>query len=123
MRMTELRAAGTAVLALWLATPVVWAQAGNGRFDGTWNVEFSGNQFCYAPHEAGHWTIRNGVIATARGQGTLDRNGRAHMRFPGAYFGHTNLVSVKLTGNQGTGTSEVEGTQCRETISLKRVGG
>jgi hypothetical protein len=123
MQMVKCGALAAAGLALWLATPAVWAQGGNARFDGTWRVEFSGNPFCYAPHGAARWTIRNGVIATGRGYGTVDGNGRASSRSPGQYFGHMNAIRVRLAGNQGTGSVEVEGTQCRQTISLNRVSG
>jgi hypothetical protein len=77
---------GAAGLALWLATPGAWAE-GSSRFDGAWRVEFSGNQFCYKPHAIARWSIRNGVIATGHGSGTVDARGRIEVRYPGPFLG------------------------------------
>jgi hypothetical protein len=123
MLMAKCRALGIAGLALWSAMPAVWAQGGSGRFDGVWRVEFSGNTFCYGPHGAARWTIRNGVIMTGRGRGTVNARGHMEVRYPGSYFGHMNAIVARLAGNQGTGSVEVEGTRCRETITLNRVSG
>jgi len=114
----SLRATG---LAFGLATTAVWAEEGRGRFDGAWRVEFRGNPGCYAPHGAGRWTIKNGVVMTARGTGTVNAKGRVDIRWPGAYFGRTNVIVAVLKGDKGTGSVEVEGTQCRETIELNRI--
>lgn len=118
-RSCSLAAAG---LALRLATPVGWAHS--RRFDGAWWAEFSGNQFCYAPHYVTRFTIRNGVIMTARGhRGNVDANGRVRIRFPGPHFGKMNNVTARLAGNQGTGSSEVEGSRCGLTITFTRISG
>jgi hypothetical protein len=37
----------------------------------------------------------------------------------GRFFGHMNVIIARLAGNQGTGSAEVEGTQCRETMTLR----
>lgn len=112
------------ILALCLATPAVWAaEDGRGRFDGTWRVDFAGNPSCYASYETARWTIRNGTVVTGRGTGTVSANGRVDIRYAGASFGHTNVIRAKLKGNQGAGNVEVEGTQCRWTITLNRVSG
>jgi hypothetical protein len=105
----------------FIAAPL--AEGGSSRFDGTWSVEFSGNQFCYQRHGTARWTIRNGVIATGRGSGTVDAQGRVRVRYPGPYFGKMNVIVARLAGNQGTGSVEVEGIQCRETMTLHRLSG
>jgi len=112
---------GAAGLALGLATSAVWAEEGRGRFDGAWRVEFRGNPACYAPRDTGRWTIKNGAVLTARGTGTVNANGRVDIKWPGAYFGRTNVIVAILKGNKGTGSVEVEGTQCRYTIELNRM--
>src|SRR5262245_63595719 len=110
MLMTKSHALGAAALAFWLATPAVWAAGGSGRFDGAWRVQFWGNPGCYASHGTARWRIRNGVVVTGRGTGTVNANGRVEVRWPGAYFGRTNVIVAILKGNQGTGSVEVEGT-------------
>jgi hypothetical protein len=34
-----------------------------------------------------------------------------------------NVIVARLAGNHGTGSVEVEGTQCRETMTLDRMSG
>jgi hypothetical protein len=121
MSMTKSHALGAVGLALWLATPTVWAQDGRGGFNGTWRVDFAGNPFCYASYETARWTIRNGTVVTGRGTGTVNANGRVDIRYTGASFGHMNVIRARLKGNQGTGNIEVEGTQCRWMITLNRI--
>jgi hypothetical protein len=45
------------------------------------------------------------------------------MQYPGPYFGNTNVVVARISGNEGTGTVDVEGTRCKSTIRLTRVKG
>jgi hypothetical protein len=117
------RLLGAGGLALWFATSAVCAQQASSRFNGTWSVEFTGNPECYNAHGTARWTIRDGVVVTGRGTGTVNANGRVDVRSPGAYLGRTNVIVARLSGNQGTGSVEVEGTRCRETITLNRVSG
>jgi hypothetical protein len=121
MWMAKSHRLGVAGLALWLAMPAAWAGGRSGRFDGAWRVEFEGNQFCYKPHAIGRWSIRNDVIATGHGPGTVDARGRIDVRYPGPFFGHMNVIVGRIAGNRGTGSNEVEGTQCRETMTLHRI--
>jgi hypothetical protein len=76
----------------------------------------------HAPYGAVRWTVRQGVVANPRGyRGTVDDRGRVRMRYPGPYYGKMNVVVARLSGNEGTGTVDVEGTRCRSTIRITRV--
>ena len=85
MLMTKSHVLGAVGLAFWLAAPAAWAE--DGRFDGTWKVDFAGNPFCYASYETARWTIRKGTVVTGRGTGTVNANGRVDIRYVGASFG------------------------------------
>jgi hypothetical protein len=122
MRIVEHCALGALGLMLGLAAPGAWAQSRG--FDGVWRAQFAGNQHCYSPHDVLRWTIKGGVVVLGRGyRGTVDANGRVRIRFPGPYFGKMNVITARLSGNQGTGSNYVEGTRCSGTLTITRVSG
>jgi hypothetical protein len=122
MRIAKHCTLGVAGVAAWLAAPAAWAQSRG--FDGVWRAQFSGNQFCYSPNDVARWTIKGGVVAIGRGhRGTVDASGRVRIRFPGPYYGKMNVITARLSGNQGTGSNHVEGTRCSGTLTITRVSG
>lgn len=93
------------------------------KFDGTWRIEFNGNEFCTQTRRlVEHWPINEGVmIASGGGRGTVSPAGELRVRWPNPRNpGRIYSLTAKLEGDAGKGAFQIEGRSCAGSLTLLR---
>ena len=89
-------------------------------FDGTWNVEFRGGQFCSVKANSTTWVISKGAFPDfGRGTGSVTKSGQLEHKWPGVSNSNVT-VSSSATLKEGSGSGTYFGGHCTGTLTLVR---
>jgi class 3 adenylate cyclase len=94
-------------------------------FDGIWQFELSGGQYCVIKTLTFPRRISGGVITTVDGKkvfGSIAKDGRFHFANPSAINEHVTVESQgTITGETGEGTYMGVGTPCQGSYRIRLV--
>ena len=120
-------------IAAWMFTAPLRTGALGGRpasdagtaFDGIWQFELSGGQYCVIKTLTFPRRISGGVITTVDGKrvfGSIAKNGRFHFASPSAINEHVTIESQgTIEGESGEGTYVGVGTRCQGSYRIRLV--
>jgi class 3 adenylate cyclase len=120
-------------IAAWMVTAALRTGAPGGRpasdagtaFDGIWEFELSGGQYCVIKSLTFPRRISGGVITTVDGKrvfGSIAKDGRFHFANPSAINEHVTVESQgTIKGETGEGTYMGVGTPCQGSYRIRLV--
>jgi class 3 adenylate cyclase len=120
-------------IAAWVFTTSLRTGAPGGRpvsdagtaFDGIWEFDLSGGQYCVIKSLTFPRRISEGVITTVDGKhvfGSIAKDGKFHFANPSAINEHVTVESQgTINGETGEGTYMGVGTPCRGSYRIRLV--